>query len=90
MAESDDAAGQGVADFVYARADGRLDGYYEAHINAWDVAAGLVLVTEAGGWCNDYLGAPEVFTQGNMILAAAPGLVEPLRRIRATIRPIGP
>jgi len=72
--------GSGALGMAFA-ADGRLDGYYEAHINAWDVAAGLVLVTEAGGWCNDYLGAPEVFTQGNMILAAAPGLVEPLRKL---------
>ena len=39
--------------------DGRLDGYYEAHINAWDVAAGLVLVAEAGGWCNDPAGSSD-------------------------------
>jgi myo-inositol-1(or 4)-monophosphatase len=30
-------------------ADGRLDGYWEAHINMWDVAAGLCIVKEAGG-----------------------------------------
>ena len=37
-------------------ADGRLDGYWEAHINVWDVAAGLCLVKEAGGRANDFLG----------------------------------
>ena len=72
--------GSGALGMAFA-ADGRLDGYYEAHIKAWDVAAGLVLVTEAGGWCNDFFGAPEVFTKGNLILAAAPGLVEPLRKL---------
>ncbi|HEX6118882.1 MAG TPA: inositol monophosphatase family protein [Dongiaceae bacterium] len=64
-------------------ADGRLDGYYEAHINAWDVAAGLVLVAEAGGWCSDFLGAPDALANGNAILAAAPGLVAPLRALLA-------
>ena len=46
-------------------ADGRLDGCHEAHINAWDVAAGLALVAEAGGWCSDF------------ILAATPVVVAP-------------
>ncbi|HET6620130.1 MAG TPA: inositol monophosphatase family protein [Dongiaceae bacterium] len=64
-------------------ADGRLDGYYEAHINAWDVAAGLVLVAEAGGWCSDFLGPPDALADGNSILAAAPGLVAPLRALLA-------
>jgi myo-inositol-1(or 4)-monophosphatase len=64
-------------------ADGRLDGYYEAHINAWDVAAGLVLVSEAGGWCSDYFAPADAFTKGNVILAATPGLVESLRELLA-------
>jgi len=72
--------GSGALGMAFA-ADGRLDGYYEAHINAWDVAAGLVLVTEAGGWCSDFFSPPEVLTKGNMILAAAPSLVEPLRKL---------
>src|ERR1043166_3346262 len=51
-------------------ADGRLDGCHEAHINAWDVAAGLALVAEAGGWCSDF------------ILAATPVVVAPRRAAR--------
>lgn len=74
--------GSGALGMAFA-ADGRLDGYYEVHINAWDVAAGLVLVTEAGGWCSDYFAAPDAFTRGNAILAATPGLVEPLRTLLA-------
>jgi myo-inositol-1(or 4)-monophosphatase len=36
-------------------ADGRLDGFVELHLNAWGVLAGMVLVTEVGGWTNDFL-----------------------------------
>jgi myo-inositol-1(or 4)-monophosphatase len=74
--------GSGALGMAFA-ADGRLDGYYEAHINVWDVVAGLVLVTEAGGWCSDFLGAPDALDQGNAILAATPALVAPLRALLA-------
>jgi myo-inositol-1(or 4)-monophosphatase len=62
-------------------ADGRLDGYYEAHINVWDVAAGLVLVHEAGGWTNDFLDGPDIFAKGNVILAATAALKQPLSKL---------
>lgn len=74
--------GSGALGMAFA-ADGRLDGYYEVHINAWDVAAGLVLVTEAGGWCSDYFGPADAFMKGNVILATTPALVEPLRTLLA-------
>ena len=35
------------------------------HINAWDVAAGMVIVTEAGGWHNDFFGRPDPMAKGN-------------------------
>ena len=54
-------------------ADGRLDGYWEAHINIWDVAAGLCIVKEAGGWTNDFMSG-DVFRLGNPILATNPAL----------------
>jgi myo-inositol-1(or 4)-monophosphatase len=72
--------GSGALGMAFA-ADGRLDGYYEAHINAWDVAAGLVLVTEAGGWCNNFFGGPDAMAKGNFILAATPALVPALRAL---------
>jgi myo-inositol-1(or 4)-monophosphatase len=72
--------GSGALGMAFA-ADGRFDGYYEAHINAWDVAAGIVLVTEAGGWCNDFFGGPDAMAKGNFILATTPGLVAPLRAL---------
>lgn len=35
-------------------ADGRFEGYWEGHLNAWDAVAGLCLVREAGGLTNDW------------------------------------
>ncbi|MGE4252412.1 MAG: inositol monophosphatase [Parvibaculaceae bacterium] len=58
-------------------ADGRLDGYWEAHINVWDVAAGLCIVKEAGGRVNDFLGE-DGLRKGNAVLASTPRLYAPL------------
>ncbi len=60
-------------------ASGKLDGYVESHINSWDVMAGLVLVSEAGGYVNDFL-AGDGLTKGNPILASTPELVDFLRQ----------
>lgn len=72
--------GSGALGMAFA-ADGRFDGYYEAHINAWDVAAGIVLVKEAGGWCNDFFGGPDAMAKGNYILAANPTLAPQLQAL---------
>lgn len=58
-------------------AHGRLDGYVEMHLNAWDVLAGMVLVTEAGGWTNDFL-ADGGLTRGNLFVATTPLLRDAL------------
>ena len=39
-------------------ASGRLDAFWEIGLNPWDLAAGKLLVTEAGGVCTDMRGAP--------------------------------
>ena len=39
-------------------AAGRLDGYWERGLSPWDVAAGAVIVTEAGGTVTDMRGGP--------------------------------
>ena len=61
-------------------ADGRLDGYYTAHLNSWDVLAGLLLAREAGAWTNDFL-ADDGLRRGNPALACSPGIREELARI---------
>lgn len=54
-------------------ADGRLDGYVERHLYAWDALAGLLLVEEAGGRVNAFLDG-DGLTQGNETIAATPAL----------------
>ena len=45
-------SGCAALDLAYV-ASGRLDGYFHNNINLWDVAAGVVIVREAGGLVND-------------------------------------
>ena len=54
-------------------AAGRLAGYYEPHINAWDCMAGLCLIREAGGWTADFPGNDSL-EDGGPVIAAAPHL----------------
>jgi myo-inositol-1(or 4)-monophosphatase len=61
-------------------ASGRLDGFVELELNAWDVMAGIVLVREAGGWTNDFL-AGDGLRLGNPIVAATLGIRDQLLAI---------
>ncbi len=54
-------------------AAGRLDAYWEMHLNPWDWAAGSLLVEEAGGTVTDMQGAP--WTLDSPTLAASNGLL---------------
>jgi len=58
-------------------ADGRLDGYLERHLYAWDALAGLLLVEEAGGRVNAFLEG-HALTAGNATVAATPALYDAL------------
>ena len=48
-------AGSAALDLAYV-ASGRLDGFWEFGLNPWDMAAGILLVREAGGKCSDMKG----------------------------------
>lgn len=61
-------------------ANGRTDAYAELHINAWDVAAGVVIASEAGAVLNDFF-AGEGVSKGNPILCCTPGLTAELEQI---------
>ncbi len=52
---------------------GRTDGYAEAHINAWDVAAGLVIASEAGALCSPFCSG-NWLVDGNPIAVATPAI----------------
>jgi myo-inositol-1(or 4)-monophosphatase len=58
---------------------GRFDGFWEYNLNAWDVAAGYLIVTEAGGKVTDFDGNPyDVY--GRQTLATNGLIHEDLRR----------
>lgn len=69
--------GSAALDLAYVAA-GRLDGYWELHLAPHDVAAGALLVREAGGVVSDLDGG-EDWLRGGHLVAAGPGLVEHLR-----------
>lgn len=49
--------GSAAIDFCYI-AQGAFDGYWEMHLNPWDICAGKLIVQEAGGMVTDYKGNP--------------------------------
>jgi myo-inositol-1(or 4)-monophosphatase len=48
-------------------AAGRFDAYWERDLNAWDLAAGMLLVTEAGGRVTDADGGSDVLSKGSVV-----------------------
>ena len=48
-------------------AAGRIDGYWERDLKPWDVAAGLILVREAGGFVTDCDGGDDIFHKGHIV-----------------------
>jgi myo-inositol-1(or 4)-monophosphatase len=50
-------------------AAGVFDGFFELGLKVWDIAAGALLVTEAGGLVSDWEGRPGLPTSGNIVAA---------------------
>ena len=74
--------GSAAIDLAYT-ACGRFDGFWEDGLNAWDVAAGVLLIEEAGGRVSDFNGAPlDIYTPK---VLASNGLVhDAMMRVLAT------
>ncbi len=70
--------GAAALDLAYVAA-GRIDGFWEMKLNPWDVAAGVLLIEEAGGRVTDLEGRPYALG-GRYIVASNGRLHEPLRR----------
>ncbi|MEW5985629.1 MAG: inositol monophosphatase family protein [Chloroflexota bacterium] len=68
-------AGAAALDLAYVAA-GRLDGYWEFRLHSWDVAAGALLVTEAGGQVTNMSGQPLTLTH-EVSLIASNGRIHP-------------
>jgi myo-inositol-1(or 4)-monophosphatase len=72
-------AGSAALDLAYVAA-GVFDGFFEFRLSPWDVAAGALLIEEAGGVVTDYDGGSAYLERGN-VLAGTPGVVEGFRRV---------
>jgi myo-inositol-1(or 4)-monophosphatase len=59
--------GSAALDLSYV-ACGRLDGFWEFGLNPWDLAAGTLLVTEAGGKCSDMCGNPHTIGSPHLLV----------------------
>ncbi|MBI4391561.1 MAG: inositol monophosphatase, partial [candidate division NC10 bacterium] len=58
--------GSAALDLAYVAA-GRLDGFWERKIHVWDLAAGALLIQEAGGRVSDYAGHPLDIHRGEIL-----------------------
>ena len=63
--------GSAALDLCYV-AVGRLDGYYERGVKAWDIAAGALILREAGGKVTDYLGHELDLERGEVVASNGP------------------
>lgn len=75
-------AGSAALDLAYVAA-GRLDGFWEFGLNQWDIAAGALLIKEAGGQVGDFNGDDGYLTSGNIIA----GNLKLFDHIVRTLRP---
>ena len=75
-------AGSAALDLAYVAA-GRLDGFWELGLQPWDMAAGVLLIQEAGGIVGDFSGGHQFMETGN-IVAGNPKM---FKAILSTIRP---
>lgn len=63
-------------DLAYVAA-GRLDGFWEMNLKPWDIAAGCLLVQEAGGLVSDFQGGHSFMENGHVV-CAPPKVFKPL------------
>jgi myo-inositol-1(or 4)-monophosphatase len=82
-------AGAACLDLAYT-ATGTWEGFFELGLAVWDIAAGALLVREAGGVVTDWNGDPDaVFENGN-IVAGSPAWHEAMLALIAGVRVSGP
>ncbi len=73
--------GSAALDLCYVAA-GRVDGFWELGLNKWDIAAGALIIKEAGGRISDFAGSDAYLESGNVV-AGAPKIYSGLSRLLA-------
>jgi len=79
-------AGSAALDLAYVAA-GRLDGFWEIGLSPWDIAAGALMITEAGGLVGDLEGEQNYLTSGNVVAGNPKVFVELLQTIAPHLTP---
>jgi myo-inositol-1(or 4)-monophosphatase len=59
--------GSAALDVAYV-ANGRADGFFQRNLNYWDIAAGIIIVKEAGGSITDYSGNSDYINKKNILV----------------------
>ncbi len=77
-------AGSAALDLAYVAA-GRLDAFWEMSLNIWDIAAGSLMIKEAGGLVSDFNGSENYLESGD-IVAGNPKLFKALLQLIAPSR----
>ena len=78
-------AGSAALDLAYT-ASGRYDGFWEVGLSRWDIAAGMLIVLEAGGRVTDIQGGNNVLDSGDIVAAGPPLHAAMLEVTRAAFR----
>src|SRR5574341_57136 len=87
-------AGSAALDLAYA-ACGRFDGFWEMRLQPWDIAAGILLIREAGGRITDYEGRADLnrlFNERRLVASNGlihPAMIETLSEVYAQLRAQG-
>jgi myo-inositol-1(or 4)-monophosphatase len=71
--------GAAALDLAYVGA-GRLDGFFEIGLSPWDIAAGIIIIREAGGYIEEIDGGKDVLKSGS-VLASNDRLLAPLGKL---------
>ncbi|MEJ2108039.1 MAG: inositol monophosphatase family protein [Acidiferrobacteraceae bacterium] len=79
-------AGSAALDLAHV-ACGRLDGFWEIGLKAWDLAAGALLIEEAGGIVSDFTGGREFLSSGNIVAGNPKIQAELLQRLQPLLTP---
>jgi len=79
-------AGSAALDLAYVAA-GRLDGFWEFGLSPWDIAAGALMITEAGGMVSDLAGESNYMETGNVVAGTPKVFVELLNAISPHLTP---
>lgn len=59
-------SGSAALDMAYTAA-GKYDGYFEAKLKPWDIAAGMLLIRESGGVVTDFQGGENILASGDVV-----------------------